>query len=727
MKDFAGTKRRLPYLAGLMGLLLALAFWAGRGTGTHSSAGGGRMAAAPNATAAGKPEKVRLYVCPMNDTPPKTEPGNCPVCGMTLVPMPEDAAGGDNSLPVLALTESARKLSEVEVAPVRRGFAQVDLRLAGKVGYDETRERVISAWVPGRLEKVLVDNTGTLVNKGEPLVEIYSQKLNGEKAIYLSTLKDKPQGGEGPERRKQLNRARLTLLGLTNEQIDELEQRPVMKYTELLLSPISGTVVEKNAKEGMYVNEGEALYKVADLTRVWVWLEAYESDLPFIRFGQEAKITVPAYDNETFSGMVSFVEPVLNDQTRTARVRVQVENSELKLKPNMLVRAVIQTLVGEEGGIVPPERLRGKWVCPRHPEVIRNAPGRCEESGLALLSTEALGYVTRSLPKPALLVPAGAVLLTGKRGYVYRESRSDGQVVFTGVEVELGPRAGADYVIRSGLNEGDLVAVNGAFRIDSALQLTNRPSMMRPAVQQSQVAGGMPVAKPVAAAPAPVVPAAKAVTTAENSMDGMGAMNSTDSMGKPSGKPVAAGGVDSTLAAPGASASGALHSGHGTLPEPFRNQLTEVMKQYLKIQRALGDDDAPRAQQEVGALAQLCVKVDPAGLAPDQLTHWQAAAGRIAELAAAYVKGKDIEEQRTVFVPLSAVMEDLARAAGTLPGLEIYRAFCPMAFGNNGAYWLQDGKLIHNPYEGKRMLKCGSIKEQITGQQPAIHGPADAR
>lgn len=670
------NKRRpiwhIALLAGLVVLLVALAYVSGRGTGQpHTSLH------PPTPAAASQPKKTQLYICPMNDTPPKSQPGNCPVCGMELVPMPEDMAHGDSSLPVLAMTESARKLAEVEVAPVRRGFAQVELRLAGKVGYDETRERVISAWVPGRLEKVFVDNTGTIVNKGEPLVEIYSQKLNGEKAIYLSTLKDKPLSSESPERRKQLNRARLTLLGLTSEQIDEIEQRREMKYTELLLAPIAGTVVEKNAKEGMYVDEGQALYKVADLTRVWVWLEAYESDLPFLRYGQQAQITVPAFDNETFSGMVSFIDPVLNDMTRTARVRVQVENKDLQLKPNMLVRAMIQALVGEDGGIVPPERLRGKWICPRHPEVIRDAPGRCEESGLALLSTEALGYVTRAEPKPALLVPASAVLLTGKRGYVYREERNDGQASFNGVEVELGPRAGGDYVIRSGLKEGDLVAVNGAFRIDSALQLGNRPSMMRP-----------PAATTGGAQEGPAASASQVMAM----------------------KPVAA--VAATSAAGSSSAPVAL----GVVPEGFRARLAEVVRQYLRIQRALGDDDPARALTEVAALTKLCDAVEPTGLSAEQAAHWAGAQRRIRELAAAYAKSADIEQQRTVFVPLSAVMEDLTRAAGELPGLTIYRAFCPMAFGNNGAYWLQDGKTIHNPYEGKRMLKCGSLKEQLTGK-----------
>lgn len=624
-------------------------------------------------------KKTQLYVCPMNDTPPKTAPGNCPVCGMKLVPMPEDSLGEDLTQPTMTLSASARKLAEVEVAPVRRGFAEVELRLAGKVGYDETRERVISAWVPGRLEKVFVDNTGTVVHKGEPLVEIYSQKLNGEKAVYLSTLRDKPFSDESPERRKQLNRARLMLLGLTSEQIDELEKRPEMKYTELILSPLSGTVVEKEAKEGMYVNEGQALYKVADLSRVWVWLEAYEGDLPFIRYGQEAQIRASAYTNETFSGMVSFIDPVLNDMTRTARVRVQVENTEFKLKPNMIVRAVIQTRIGADGGIFPPERLRGKWVCPRHPEVIRDAPGRCEESGLALLSAESLGYVTRNAPHPALLVPASAVLVTGKRGYVYREDKLPDRTAFTGVEIELGSRAGADYVVRSGLREGDVVAVNGAFRIDSAMQLSSRPSMMRsaeitPSLVDKKAAAVSASVISAPASPAPPLAAEQSSTTPE---------------------------TEKVLA---------------TTPELFRTQLTQVVKQYFKVQRALGDDAPDLASQEVTRLATLYREVSVAGLTSPQKQYWQNELNRLDELTAAYAKSKDIEEQRTVFSPLSAVMEDLVRALGGLPGVAVYRAFCPMAFGNNGAFWVQEGKTIHNPYEGKRMLNCGVLKEQLTGQ-----------
>ena len=375
---------------------------------------------------AGHESHGQLWMCPMMCVEPQPEPGRCPVCSMDLVPMPEDMAGSREE-PTIVLSAAAQAVTEVETVPVVREFADIEIRLGGKVGFDETRERVISAWVQGRLERVFVDNTGTVVNKGEPLVEIYSRQLNSEKAIYLSTLKDKPLAGESPERRRELNRARLMLLGLTSEQLDELEKRTETQYTEMILAPISGTVVQKNVREGMYVSEGETLYKVADLSRVWIWLEAYESDLPFIRYGHEVDITTPAFASERFAGTVSFIEPVLNDMTRTARVRVQVDNPEFKLKPNMIVRAFIRATVDEGGGIVPSIKLQGKWICPRHPEEISDAPGRCEQSLLPLLSTEALGYVTQGRPRAPLLVPRSAVLFTGRRGFVYTEERREGK------------------------------------------------------------------------------------------------------------------------------------------------------------------------------------------------------------------------------------------------------------------------------------------------------------
>lgn len=627
-----------------------------------------------NATAGATTAKQKLYMCPMNDIKPRPEPGRCPVCGMDLVPVPEDQAGsGDGA--TISLSAAAQKLAQVQTSPVRRGFAEVEVRLGGKVGFDETRERVISAWVPGRLEKVFVDNTGTLVKKGEPLVEIYSQKLNGEKAIYISTLNDKPLSGESPERRRQLNRARLTLLGLTSDQIDELEKRKEMRYTELILAPISGTVVEKAAKQGMYVNEGEMLYKVADLSVVWVWLEAYESDLPFIRYGQDVEIHTPAFGNEKFAGMVSFIEPVLNDQTRTARVRVQVDNHDYMLKPNMIVRAVIQARVGASGGIVPAQKLLGKWICPRHPEVVRDQPGRCDESGLALLSTEALGYVTQSEPQPALLVPASAVLFTGKRGFVYRQDKDGKKAEFTGVEVELGPRAGDDYVIKSGLQEGERVASHGAFRIDSALQLMGKPSMMHPAL------------------------------TAEQSSP-----KTTDAPLQTDGKIAPA-----PEEHPGPAAVPMLNA-----PASFKEDIVKLFRQYYLFQRALGDDDFALAQREMAAVAAATALLNAAPLTPgsDARALWDKSAARLTELGKNAAASKDIEELRVVFVPVSAVFEGLARGFGPFPGLDIRRAFCPMAFGNNGAYWLQEGTIIHNPYEGRRMLKCGSLKEQLSGDKP---------
>ncbi len=594
----------------------------------------------------GHNHKNQLYICPMMCIDPQPKPGRCPVCSMDLVPMPEGMAGNLNE-PTVIMSLAAQKLAHVETAPVTEGFAVLPVRFSGKVGFDETREKVISAWVPGRLEKVYVDNTGTYVKEGQPLVEIYSKKLNGEKAIYLSTLNDTIRDGESKERRKELNRARLKLMGLAEKQIDNIEKRAKINFTEEILAPISGTVISKNAKEGMYVTEGQQLYTVADLSRVWVWLDAYEIDLPFIRYGQEVEIIPLAIPGHKFKGMVSFIEPVLNNTTRTAKVRVQVKNENNLLKPNMIVRAVIKTKVGKNGAVVAASDLEGKWICPRHPEEISDKPGICPESGLKLVKPQELGYYIETKPQPAILAPANAILFTGKRGFAYKAEKDN---KFRGVEVELGPRAGDYYIINSGLEKGDNIAVNGAFRIDSALQLSGRPSMMR---------------------------------RKDNATEAAAKKNNDTQIIK----------ADS----------------------PFRTAFKDTVRDYFKLQYALGADNTDNALTAIKILASSYNNLPDTGLTDDQKTHLPAAKIEFAKLAGKISATTDIEEMRKFFEPLSKIIESGVREFGPFEGLDIFYVFCPMAFKDKGAYWLQETDQVHNPYEGKRMRKCGFVQEQLSG------------
>ena len=209
-------------------------------------------------------------------------------------------------------------------------------------------------------------------------------------------------------------------------------------------------------------------------------IEAYESDLRWVRYGQHVTFTTAAEPGEIFHGQVSFVDPVLNPKTRTVKLRVNVNNEEGKLKPGMFVRASIQSKVAGEGLVAEPS-LKGKWISPMHPEIIKDKPGKCDVCGMALVPIETMGYVSdpkkEDLP---LVIPASAPLLTGKRAIVYVRVPNSKHPTFEGREVILGNRAGNYYAVKHGLVEGEEVVTKGNFKIDSALQIQAKPSMMNP-------------------------------------------------------------------------------------------------------------------------------------------------------------------------------------------------------------------------------------------------------
>ncbi len=413
------------------------------------------------------------------------KPGICPKCPMELIPVTSSA--GDFGEREISFSEAAIKLMEIETTAVERKFAAAEIRMVGKIDYDETRIKHITAWVRGRIDRLYVDFTGVNVNKGDHMVYLYSGELLGDQQALLAAIAGaknvKSESYTLATRLKSANveavRTRLRLRGLTDEQIAEIEEsgKPVTHLT--IYSPIGGTVIEKKANEGMYVDEGTHIYTVADLSHLWVKLDAYESDLPWIRYGQEVEFTTEAYPGEVFKGIISFRDPVLNAKTRTVKLRVNVDNTEGKLKPEMFVRATVRSQVTGGGKVMAPE-MAGKWICPMHPAVVKTKTGDCDICGMDLVTTESLGYVV-DVPKEApLVIPATAPLITGTRAVVYVRVPGAEKPTYEGREIVLGPRAGDYYIVKSGLAEGEIVVTNGNFKIDSALQIQARPSMMNP-------------------------------------------------------------------------------------------------------------------------------------------------------------------------------------------------------------------------------------------------------
>jgi Cu(I)/Ag(I) efflux system membrane fusion protein len=423
------------------------------------------------------------WTCSMHPQIRQPNPGKCPICFMDLIPL--TAEEGDIGERQITFSQEAIKLMEVQTTPVVRKFVEAEIRMVGKVDYDETRVKNITAWVPGRIDRLYVDFTGITVNKGDHMVDLYSPELISAQAELLQALKaagDIKENSSDLMKRTTLAtleaaRDKLRLLGLKQSQIDKIENagEPVTHIT--IYSPMGGIVIDKQATEGMYVNTGTPVYTIADLSRLWVKLDAYESDLPWVRYGQEVEFSTEAYPGQVFKGKISFRDPILNAKTRTVKVRLNVDNPDGKLKPGMFVKGVLRAKVAQGGAVMEPE-LAGKWICPMHPSVVKDQSGICDICEMDLVTTESLFTTLNEPNEPPLVIPATAPLITGKRAVVYVRIPDTNKSTFEGREIVLGPRAADYYLVRQGLTEGEIVVTNGNFKIDSALQIQAKPSMM---------------------------------------------------------------------------------------------------------------------------------------------------------------------------------------------------------------------------------------------------------
>lgn len=477
-------RRRIVVILACM-VLLAVFFWPSEEDGK----------ARPETTSGSSQEEFAeppeaRWTCAMHPNIHRGEPGRCPICGMDLVPVPTHKKSGTQTAARLSLTPEQLDLMRIQTVPVTRRFPTAELRLIGKVGYDETRIAHISAWVSGRIEDLFVDFTGVRVREGDHMVRLYSPELYSAQEELIQAAKAlKKLSASGLE--SLLDSARGTLaatreklrrLGMDETQIEEVERSGQAEEYVTIHAPTGGVVIERHASEGMYLDTGTRIFTIADLDELWVRLDAYESDLEWLRYGQAVEFTAEALPGKLFHGQVAFIDPTLHAETRTAKVRVNVDNREGLLKPEMFVRAKLRVRLAG-GSRVIDESLAGKWVSPMHPEVVKDGPGFCDVCGMELVPAESLGYiVTRSDAAQApLVIPASAVLLTGTRAVVYVEDQHAEIPTYEGREITLGPRAGDFYLVEQGLSEGELVVVSGNFKIDSALQIEAQPSMMNQA------------------------------------------------------------------------------------------------------------------------------------------------------------------------------------------------------------------------------------------------------
>ncbi len=553
-----------------------------------------------------------VWTCSMHPQIRQNEPGDCPICGMDLIPVGNDQSSEIDPM-AISMSPTAMQLANVSTAFVGETDPVKQVRLNGRVQIDERMLYSQSSHIPGRIEKLSVNFTGEFVSRGQTVASIYSPDLVTAQEELLEAQKIM-------ETQPQLFNAakdKLRNWKLSDNQIEEILESGEIKDEFPVQADVSGYVTRKIINPGDYVRKGETIYEIADLSKVWVLFDVYESDMTWIKKGDELKFSIASLPGESFEGIISYLDPVIDPKTRVARARVDYNNPGGKLKPEMFASGVVEA------------RLAGK---------------------------------TNSL-----VVPKTAVMWTGKRSLVYIKNNSDMGVSFNMREVTLGPALGDSYIIESGLQEGEEIAVSGTFSIDAAAQLAGKPSMMSPEGGQAMTGhnhGGMDVG------------------------------------GSESKK-------EEDVVKPEAAVSKSL-----LVDKQAKEALQPLYASYLKWKDALTSDDFAEAQKMATNMKSALDKIDMSLFKGVTHNAWMNYQGRLSNDLEHVEHFSDIEQLRKAFQTVSAAMIEMTN---TLKPLDetIYVLHCPMADNNKGADWLSSEKEIKNPYFGSSMLTCGEVTKEI--------------
>lgn len=367
------------------------------------------------------------WTCSMHPQIRQPEPGDCPICGMDLIP----AETGTDGLAAeqFAMTDNALALANIQtmvIGPISTNVRGT-IDLSGKITVNEEAIAVQASYFDGRIERLYVNYEGQEVRKGQLLASIYSPELVAAQQELLTAASLK---GTQPQL-YQAVRNKLKLWKLTETQIDGIESSGKVTESFPVYATVSGTVSEVMSAEGDYVKKGQPIVKLSDLSTVWAEFDAYESQLSVFKKGQNIRITTDAYPNKSFDGKIAFIDPILDNATRTVTVRAILKNEKDLFKPGMFVSGAIEGIHGGESG------------------------------------TE-------------LLVPTSAIMWTGERSLVYVKVKED-EPVFEMREVMLGTRIGEQIQVTSGLEAGEEIVINGTFTVDAAAQLQGKKSMMNKA------------------------------------------------------------------------------------------------------------------------------------------------------------------------------------------------------------------------------------------------------
>ena len=547
--------------------------------------------------------KNERWTCSMHPQILREAPGDCPICGMDLIPA---ETGADGLLAdQFKLTANAMALANIQTSIVGSGKAEDNMiQLSGKIAENETMNAVQVSYFSGRIETLAIGFIGEEVFKGQLLATIYSPELYAaqQELITAVSLKDTQ-----PALYKAV-RTKLKLWKLSEDQINKIEMSGKIQENFPIYATVSGTVSEKLVAEGAAIQKGQPLFKIANLDTVWASFDLYENQINRFKKGQEITITTNTASNNFYKSKVDFIDPILNTSTRTVTLRAVLPNKGGMFKPGMFV----------EGQV------------------------KAKNSGTLEVIT----------------IPSSAILWTGKRSIVYLKPTLN-VPVFEMLEITLGAKNGATYEVLSGLKNGDEIVTNGTFTVDAAAQLQGKKSMMNK----------------------------KGGTSMTGHEGHIGMSGSVHKVAKNKG-------------------------GRLEVSKEFQQQLKEVLNEYIVLKDALVKEESNNIISQSEKIEALLSKVDMKLLENKEAQiFWMSLEKQLRVVVSSILKTTAIKEQRNHFKQISASLIEALQVFGV--NEKVFIAFCPMADGGKGAYWISKEKKITNPYFGNAMLTCGEIKQVI--------------
>ena len=362
------------------------------------------------------------WTCSMHPQIMQPEAGDCPICGMDLIPA-ETSAEGLNANE-FKLTKNAMELANIQTSTVGNSTSKdATIKLSGKIAENEEANVVQASYFSGRIERLNISSTGEEVRKGKLLATIYSPELfSAQQELITASLFKESQ----PALYKAV-RNKLKLWKISDSQIDQIEASQKVKQNFPIYATVSGTVSEKMVQQGHYVKQGQALLKITNLNTVWALFDVYENQVELFKKGQNITVTTNAYPNKEFKKKVDFIDPTFNSATRTVKLRVVLDNKNREFKTGMFVEGTIENTISDK--------------------------------------------------EQSLMIPSSSILWTGERSVVYLKTNPD-EPIFEMKEITIGKQLGEQYEVIDGLQRGDEIVTNGTFTVDASAQLQGKKSMM---------------------------------------------------------------------------------------------------------------------------------------------------------------------------------------------------------------------------------------------------------